>query len=150
MVGWMGIAPVPMMSSSYGSACSVPAGSVMVTRRVSGSMCARAMVEAQPDAVGFDVVGFAVREVVPVGGLPAEEEREAADAVVGVGVGHHDGHVARRVEFPGTQGGADAGVAAADDEHLGHVASRSVPRCRLGPRRAVCRLRRDAINLYEI
>ena len=81
------------------------------------------MVEAQPDAVGFDVVSFAVREVVPVGGLATEEEGEAADAVVRVGVGHHDRHIAGRVEFPGTQGGADAGVAATDDEHLGHVAS---------------------------
>ena len=79
--------------------------------------------EPERDAMRFDVGRLAVGEVVPVRGLAAEEEREPADAVVRVRIRDHDGHLARGVELPGPQRGADARVAATDDQYLGHVLS---------------------------
>ncbi len=83
----------------------------------------------------FDVLGFAVGKVVPIGGLAAEEERKPADAVVRVGVGDENGDFAREVELPGAERGADAGVAAADDEDFCHITSRFVFRRRRLARR---------------
>ena len=79
------------------------------------------MIEEQPDAVPFDVGDLAVRKVVPVGCLAAQEERQPANAVIREVVGDEDGDVAGRVELTGAQCSADSRIAPADNEQLaGH------------------------------
>ena len=71
-------------------------------------------VEAHLHPGRLEVVECAVRQVAPVGDLTRDVVGDAADGEVGVGVGHDDGDLGRRVELACPQGGADAGVAAAD------------------------------------
>ena len=71
-------------------------------------------VEPQRHAGRFEVGDGAVGEVAPVGDLAGDVVGDAADREVRVGVGDDDGDLGGRVELPGAQRGADAGVAAAD------------------------------------
>ena len=80
-------------------------------------------VQAELHAGGFEVGVGAVGEVAPVGDLAGDVVGDAADGEVRVGVGDDDGDVGRGVEFAGAQGGADAGVAAADGDEVGHRVS---------------------------
>ena len=59
--------------------------------------------EAEVDAVRLDVAHAAVRQRMPVGRLTAEEEREAANAVVREGVGNKHGESTARVDLSGPQ-----------------------------------------------
>ena len=75
-------------------------------------------VEAQFHAGGFEVGVGAVGEVAPVGDFARDVVGDAADGEVGVGVGDHDGHLSRGVEFTGSQRSGDSGVATADGNQV--------------------------------
>jgi hypothetical protein len=81
-----------------------------------------ALVQAEPNAGGLDLVGGPMGEITPIGRLTAEEEGQSTDAVVRIRVSKDDGDLARRVEFPSTKRRADPGITATDDEDLGHFA----------------------------
>jgi hypothetical protein len=69
--------------------------------------------EAQPGRL--EVVGAAMGEHRPRGGLPAHQERKAADAEVGVAVADQDGDWPVGIGPPGPQPGHHASAAPAHD-----------------------------------
>jgi hypothetical protein len=79
-------------------------------------------VGADLHARGLEVGEGAVGKVAPVPDLAGHVVRDAADGEVRVAVGHDDGDLAVGIQLAGAQGGADAGVAAADgdDALAGH------------------------------
>lgn len=79
-------------------------------------------VGADLHAGGLEVVEGAVGEIAPVADFAGDVVGDAADGEVRVGVGHHHGDLAVRVEFAGAERRADAGVTAADgdDALAGH------------------------------
>lgn len=66
--------------------------------------------------------GEAVGEAVPIGSLPAEIERQAADAVIRKIIFQQDRDICIGTQFAGTQGGDNSRVTSTDDqESHGHL-----------------------------
>ena len=80
-------------------------------------------VQSQLQAGLFEVGDRAMGEAWPVGDLAGEVVGDAADREVRITVGDDDCHLAVWVELACTQGGADSGVAASDDQKPRHASS---------------------------
>jgi hypothetical protein len=74
------------------------------------------VVKQQLDASLFQVGGGAVGQVAPVRDVAGQIVGQPADGEVGEGVGHDHGDLNGWFQFAGSQGGGDAGVAAADHQ----------------------------------
>ena len=74
------------------------------------------VVQQQPDAGLFQVVGGPVGQIPPVTDVARQVVGQPTDGEVGEGVGHDHSHLDRWVQLAGSQGGGDAGVATADHQ----------------------------------
>ena len=78
------------------------------------------MFEEQANALGFYFRYSPVGKRMPVVNLAAQIEWKAADTEIRIPIGDRDGHFACRIEFSGSKGGADPGIASSDDYNVGH------------------------------
>jgi hypothetical protein len=83
------------------------------------------VLEQQLNPCLLEFVECSVSERVPVGNLAGEEVGQPADREVRIAVGEQHRDLDAGIDFAGAQGGADAGVAAADDEKTAQTSSSS-------------------------
>ena len=78
------------------------------------------VLQQELDARVLQLRHASVRQRAPVGDVAGEVVGQPADREVRVGVGQQHRHLHGGVELTRAEGGADPGVAAADDQDAGH------------------------------
>ena len=64
-----------------------------------------------------------VRQTSPFGDFSTQVERQAADAVIRISIGHHNGGLNGRIYFARPESRANSGVASTDDDQTIHCCS---------------------------
>ncbi len=75
-------------------------------------------VESKMKPARLDLFACAMRELMPIGRFPAQEERDPADAEVRVRVGHDHRDLGGGVKLPSPKRRADPRIASPDDEKM--------------------------------
>lgn len=73
--------------------------------------------------MAFDFVNVAMGQQTPIRHLTTDLEWQATDAEIWIGVRQYHCNIRLRIHFFDSQSSADAGIAAADDEHFPHLLS---------------------------
>ena len=121
----MGVAPVAMISSSYLITSSCSLLSVTSSSRRSGSMLRARVSRWSCIRVVSSAAKVPMGKMAPVRDVSRDVVGDPADGEVRIGVGEHDVDSAVIVEFANAEGGADARVAAADDDDPTQICSGS-------------------------